>query len=202
MDLDRTAVHTWLTELLTSLGETPTSLARRAGVAQSTLTRFLNNEDSSMLSTRSIAKIAHATGDKGPPGFRTEPQPRNSGLAEPEAVPFKGLDALEKPLKRALAGLLEGRNATDVWVLRTTALIHAGYLPGDFVIVDLNATPKAGDVVCAQVYQWALGTAETVFRIYEPPYLVAPSADPQLRRPLVVDNDRVVIKGVVTHLLR
>lgn len=75
-------------------------------------------------------------------------------------------------------------------------------MPGDVVVVDLAATPTRGDVVCAQVYRWHEGKAETVFRIFEPPYLVAASAAPALRMPLVVDNDRVMIKGVVTHSLR
>jgi hypothetical protein len=35
-----------------------------------------------------------------------------------------------------------------------------------------------------------------------PPYLLATSLDPSLREPLVVDDERVVIKGVVTDLVR
>jgi hypothetical protein len=40
-------------------------------------------------------------------------------------------------------------------------------------------------------------------RIYEPPVLVAASFDEQLRRPIMVDNVRVKIEGVVLpHRLR
>jgi len=46
--------------------------------------------------------------------------------------------------------------------------------------------------------------AEMVMRIYEPPILAAASFDEQvLRRPLMVDDARVTIKGVVLpHRLR
>jgi hypothetical protein len=57
-------------------------------------------------------------------------------------------------------------------------------------------------VVCAQVYQWPSGTAQTVFRIFEPPYLVAATDDPTERRPLLIDNNQVTVKGVVTQSLR
>src|SRR5947209_1043302 len=63
--------------------------------------------------------------------------------------------------------------------------------------------PEAGGAVGAQVYDWRRAAAETVMRLYEPPYLVAASLDEGLRRPLVVDNEQVIIKGVVLpHRLR
>jgi len=208
MDITRDALHAWLTQTIERSGETATALARRAGVAQTTLTRFLNREDSSMLGLRTITKLVHATGS-APPGLSitpTAPQavPRAIGLGEggPEAEPIDATNDLDEPVERAVRALIAGRDAADAWRLHTSALENAGYLPGDLVIVDLNAHAEAGDVVCAQVYRWQAGTAETIFRIYEPPYLVAACRDPALRRPLVVDNDQVVIKGIVTHLLR
>jgi len=42
-----------------------------------------------------------------------------------------------------------------------------------------------------------------VMRLYEPPYLAAASLDEGLRRPFVVDNEQIIIKGVVLpHRLR
>jgi transcriptional regulator with XRE-family HTH domain len=83
------------------------------------------------------------------------------------------------------------------------ALEGLGYLPGDIVIVDLDRKPAPGDVVCAQVYDLGRSEPETVMRIYEPPVLVAASFDEQLRRPLMVDDARVKIEGVVLpHRLR
>lgn len=68
-------------------------------------------------------------------------------------------------------------------------------------MVDLNARPEVGDVVCAQVYDRA-GKGETVFRVFEDPFLVAATLDTKLIRPLLIDNDRVVIRGVVVASFR
>jgi hypothetical protein len=199
-------LRTWLSDVLARTGETPSGLARRAGLATTTLTRFLNDPDANMLGMRSVAKIAHVAGIQpaGVPRLAASNGPAR-GMAEDEAAPYVA-EAVGDPTTRAIEALIAGRNATDPWVLRTRALEAAGYLPGDIVIVDLNRPPQARDIVCAQDYRWNEGKAETVFRIYEPPYLVAACHDlelqEKLRRPLVVDNDRVIIKGVVTDLLR
>ncbi|MGL4396635.1 MAG: hypothetical protein ACRCS9_08865 [Hyphomicrobium sp.] len=204
MDLDRPKLRAWLTAVLESTGETPTALARKAGLAQSTLTRFLNSDDSPNLSLRSVAKIAHAAG-MDPPGIAASiapraTQPGRGNFSSPDAAPYQ-IDETDT-FDLAIKTLLSTRRAADAWTLSSTALVTAGYLPGDILLVDLNATPKAGDVVCAQAYRWNEGRAETVFRIFEPPYLVSTSADPAVRKPLLVDNDRVIIKGVVVGMLR
>ena len=103
----------------------------------------------------------------------------------------------------AIKALIGGRKAVDSCTIRTRALECIGYVPGDIVIVELGRPPAPGDVVCAQVYDWGRSEPETVLRIYEPPVLVSATLDEQLRRPLVVDNVRVIIKGVVLrHRLR
>ena len=94
------------------------------------------------------------------------------------------------------------RNGVDPWVLRSNALLSIGYLPGDVMLVDLNERPRAHDVVCAQVYDWVRSRAQTVFRLYEPPYLLASTTDQAVLRPLVVDDNVVVVKGVVTASIR
>jgi hypothetical protein len=76
-------------------------------------------------------------------------------------------------------------------------------MPGDTVLVDLSTPPKAGEPCCAQVYDWRGGKAETVMRLFEPPYLVAATFDANLRKPLLVDSERVVVKGLIMpHRLR
>lgn len=203
MDLTRSGLRAWLREVLARTGDTPTSLARKAGIAQSTLTRFLNEEeDGPMLTLRTVSKIAHVVG-MAPEGFVTPPVDIvPSGLREGEAVPLDSLSSLDAHVQESLDALTRGRNAADVWRLTTSALAQIGYLPGDFIVVDLGIVAEAGDVVCAQHYAWPTASAETIFRIYEPPYLVAAGNDPALRRPLVVDGERVIIKGVVTELMR
>ena len=194
-DASRQQMRGWLREILVRTGETPTALARRAGLAQSTLTRFLNSDDAPMLGLRSVAKIA-AAADMEPPLLGT---PVVSAIparhvAEADATPFEG-EMPDERLRAILSLVIGGRKAAVPWLIRNTVLKFAGYLPGDIAIVDLGETARESSIVCAQVYQWEQGRARTVFRIYEPPYLVAATDAPQARRPLVVDNNQVIIKA-------
>ena len=182
-------------------GKAATRIAKELGIAPSTLTRLLKEESSSAtLHARTLRKLQEYSGisffagdPSAPPTFR--------GLAE-DAVPFDAKSA-DPAVSAAIKALIGGRKAADPWTIRTRALERLGYLPGDIVIVDLGRRPEAGDAVCAQVYDWRRAAAETVMRLYEPPYLVAASLDEGLRRPLVVDNEQVIIKGVVLpHRLR
>ncbi len=201
----RDEITHWLHDVLTKTGDTPSALARRAGLATTTLTRFLNEPGSPMLTLRSIAKLAHAAGVQpiGLPEAQSS-KLRGAGMAESEAEPYQ--PTTDKGIDRAVEALVAGRNAADPWRLKTNALDALGYRAGDIVIVDLNRKSLPGDIVCAQVYQWSAGKAETVFRVLEPPYLIAAPLDPEmaerLRKPLLVDADRVIIKGVVTETLR
>jgi len=180
----------------------PTRIAKELGIAASTLTRLLKASDSSTatLHARTLTKLHEYSGI--PPIFGGDPSvPVPRGFAE-DAVPFDAKTA-DPAVSAAIKALIGGRKAADPWTIRTRALERIGFLPGDIVIVDLGRRPEAGDAVCAQVYDWRRAAAETVMRLYEPPYLVAASLDEGLRRPLVVDNEQVIIKGVVLpHRLR
>jgi transcriptional regulator with XRE-family HTH domain len=183
------------------MGKAPTRIAKELGIAPSTLTRLLKSETpTATLHARTLRKLQDYSGI--PPLFGTDasaPAPR--GFAE-DAVPFDAKSA-DPAVSAAIKALIGWRKAADPWTIRTRALERIGYLPGDIVIVDLGRRPEAGDAVCAQVYDWRRAAAETVMRLYEPPYLVAASLDEGLRRPLVVDNEQVIIKGVVLpHRLR
>jgi transcriptional regulator with XRE-family HTH domain len=197
MEPSRDEIRRWIRDILSQSGETPTALARKAGIASTTLTRFLNEQDKTVLSFRSIAKIAHAA---GVPPIGLNPA-TSAGFVE-DAVPYDASEAGVKSYTAAIEALIGERQAASPWIMQSYALEGAGYMPSDVLIVDLNRKPEAGDAVCAQVYQWSQGKAETLFRIFEPPYLVAASHNPSIRKPLLVDNDRVIIKGVVTEMLR
>lgn len=160
MEPTRDDIKAWLHSLLAKTGDTPSSLARKAGLATTTLTRFLNDPAAPMLKLRSIAKIAHVSGVP-PIGVPNTSPP--AGFAEAEAEPLRPADDI---IARVVEVLIRGRNAADPWRLTTRALTGAGYLPGDILIVDLNQAPKPGDIVCAQAYRWVEGKAETVFRIF------------------------------------
>ncbi len=201
----RQATREWLMFVRQKTGKSYTYIAREAGIATSTLTRHVNDPDyPHTLSTQTIAKIASKFGVSPPNAFDVTAEPNSghgSGFSESEAVPYepkgRGSD-----IRAAVDALIANRRGCDPWELRTRALELAGYLPGDIVIVDLNETPRTGDVVCAQVYDWERGGAETIWRIYEEPYLVAASGERLHRRPLLVDRRNVVVKGVVRGLFR
>lgn len=193
----RDAQRAYIETVAKRTGLSYSEIGRRSHLSHSTITRFMNAEGrSGTLSTLTISQIADATGVPA-----TALAAGAEGVSEGEAEPYVAFGA-DSRFEQAVKVLTAGRNGADAWLLRTSALEDAGYQPGDVVIVDLNATPTQGDAVCAQVYDWDKMRAETVFRIYEEPYLVAASRDARLRKPMVVDGKAVVIKGVVTDLIR
>lgn len=194
----------WVRAVMAHLGNiSANDLARRAGFAPSTLQRPLNDPDwPHALSSATMAKIAMLAGLKpleypaktGAPGF-----------GEPEGVPFEfdtSADAIASNVDRAVRELVRGRNGRDAWVAQSHALELSGILPGDILIVDMNLQPRPKDIVCAQVYQWSHMKADTIFRIYEPPYLLTNSVRYGSQRPLLVNDEDVVIRGVVDGMIR
>lgn len=172
-------------------------LSRRTGVNASTFAKFKNDpENKAQLEPATITLIEEATGLKA---FETAPPLRPRGLDDVESSRYDAepLSIFDGTVKH----MIEGRNYLDPWVLRSRGLEAAGYIPGDVMIVDLTAKPEQGDVVCAQVYD-RNGQAETVFRIYEDPFLVTATLKVSLVKPLLVDNDRVVVRGVVVASFR
>ncbi len=183
----------WLQAMLDFRMWNVTRMAREAGVSQSTLAKFLNDpENIAQLSTNTVEKLATAGGIRP---YETTPTMHPRGLSDREAERFEGFN--DNPAFSKLIGALAAGNSVVPWVLNTRALEVFGYLPGDVLMVDLNATPRDGDVVCAQLYD-RNGEAETVFRILEHPFLVAATLDRATIKPLLVNNDTVVVRGVVT----
>jgi len=204
-DLATARLHReWLRGLPARTGKSLTKIAEDTGLARSTLTRPLKEGDqgTSTLHASTIEKVVQATGVAPPAGSVARPQPAFSEEASPYNFGNPG-----DPLRATLKAMIGDRNGIDPWTLKTRALELAGYLPGDIVLVDLNASPRPGDAVCAQVYDWSSMKAETVMRVFEraPPVevLVARSMDPAFAAPIVVDGERVVVKGVLLpHRLR
>lgn len=92
--------------------------------------------------------------------------------------------------------------STQPWKRKSCALETAGFLPGDILVVNVNVRPKQGDVACAQLYDYRHSRAQTIFRLWEPPFLVAASFDPALRKAHFVDSENVSLVGVVIASLR
>ena len=165
---------------------TATEVARRAGLSSSTLTRPVREGAySSTISTHTIDKVAEVTGCPPPEGFGRARAHMPRGFSEPDAVPYKAPENVEYTVG-------SGR---DWWLIKSRSLDLEGYLPGDRVLVDLGERPLAGDIVVAQVVS-DRGEPETVFRKFEPPFLLTRSTLSDAGKPVLVDYERVSIMGV------
>ena len=212
MSIDsRETQKAWLRGILERTGLTPTHLARHARLNNTTLTRFLNSpHHKNALSTSTVAAIQEAVKNltKNPSFYETKLTPINSsaqlarlGLSESDAEPYVPSSHDVSEVDAAVQAAIAGRSGVDPWLLRSRTLEGAGYLPGDILIISLNESPRPGDAVCVQVYDWSRMKAETVMRIYEPPFLMSAEQGVS-RKPLLLDEERVVVRGVVLASIR
>lgn len=98
-----------------------------------------------------------------------------------------------------IAQAFGARPGMDIWEVHSAAMSLQGIMPGDFMLVDVEAPEraKAGDIVVAKVYDKPRGEASTILRRFEPPVLVAASADAEDQRVYVVDGINVILQGKV-----
>lgn len=169
--------------------------ARIAGVSKQTIGR---NENPSpdyrfVMSAKNLQKIARSSG-LSPPRELLSPAPNvmASGFAEPDVTPWEG----ESPKE-----LKPAHPDQSIWVVESRSLEQFGYMPGDLILLDRRVPARPGRAVCAQVI--GADGAETVFRVYDPPFLISLPIDPSVRaKPLMVDGERVDIVGTVIRSLR
>jgi len=198
-----TSHREWLKAVLDEIGITPTELARRAGINPSTLTRYLNTpRDGHELAAKTMRAVEGVVGRRfGQATAASTPVGRP--LIQPEdAVPYRPDADFADDLSAAIAALCRNRNSATAWTLRSDDLFGIGLRPGDVLIVDFAEQAATGDVVFAQVYDFAGSSPRTIFRLYDRPYLLSASSSPDVRKPLVVDDERISIKGVVVASLR
>lgn len=86
MGTDREKVRAWVQAAADFAQMDLTGLARRAGLAPSTLTRFVNAESKFMLSTRTLAKVSRASGFPMPTDVGAAPGATLSDADRIEAV--------------------------------------------------------------------------------------------------------------------
>lgn len=191
---DREAIQAWIRELERRFNTGPQEIAQRAGIAPSTLYRWIDPDGKTLPGFNNLRKIAAAWGVELP-GERTQ----SDGFAEGDAQPWQGDNSPEGTnLAREPLRANQSR-----WIVRSRALELAGVMPGDICTLDQLEEARAGDIVVAQVYNFERGTAETKIRIFEPPYLVTHTMDRAASdRPLYADRERTVIMGPVTRLVR
>lgn len=195
----------WFKQQQKRVGVTAEDIAKQRGMSRVNVSHILTGRQAMSLEwAKAFSEVLHVplatvlekagvtdtpTAQALMPGFADSdaaPWVAGPGMAEGRAVPT---------VAQALGGGVPG---VDVWQVRSRAMVLAGLLIGDFMIIDTHQAERArpGDVVVAQVYSRTGAT--TVLRRYEPPVLVAASTDPADWRVHVVDGVNVVIRGKVT----
>lgn len=210
----REAQRAWLEEIERQLEITPTEIARLADVAAATVTRLRYKENyNGTLSAAIVDRIAQGTGIAAPEAARPKRYQRpllgdqpvasdlpRAGLSDQEAELYTA--PMGDPMARLVTAAVDGRAHVVPWTLRTRSLEDEDVVPGDILIVDLNARPEAGDIICAQLYDFERpGATKTVFRLYHPPFLVGAGKEEGARVPQLID-DKVGLKGVVELVIR
>jgi hypothetical protein len=204
MDFTDDEVRDWIRSVLERTQDTATGLARKAGLDPSTLTRFMREDGKATLTRKSIAKISQAVGET--------PYSRRIGLtpaASPEVFdggPERIADQIDDApihVREAITALLRDRKNAKAFRMQARTIFGQGFL-GEAIAIVVKQEPQRGDIVCANLLGWKDISTTTIFRVFEPPYLVAlPNSfySPDDRRPLLVDGERVILNGVVTETL-
>ncbi len=183
-------IRAWLIFVMKHTGLKQTPLAKEAGLAPSTLSRALDPENPTALERRSILRIVETFG---------VPEPGKefvmTGFAEDELT---RLD--EQPPEFAGVPLTPNQYVARA---ASRAVDLAGIVPGDELLFDMAAQPRADDVVAAQVYAIGAAEASTVLRIFDPPFIVTRTSDFRAHAtPVLVDGQRARIAAVMLKALR
>ncbi len=189
----------WIRAVAAHLNLTLTDLAKSAGVGQPTITRYVNDRTGKVgISQRTLDAISKFS------GIPPHKMPTARTPSDPDAVPYTEEHAAEGT--GWLAKIVMKANTEEPWrkpwLMTSRALDFAGIQPGDILFVDSRLTPKSGDTVLAEVFRVQASGAEHVVRLFEPPFLLTRSSMPASLKPLIVDADTVVIRGVVDFVLR
>jgi hypothetical protein len=182
----------WLRGVLDRKRLFPATLATKAKLHPSTLTRFLNGHNVTHdLSRRTITAIEKATGILW--GEDTVREPLSDA-----AIYQPGNDELSLPVCAAVKHLIANQPSLECWVLSSSVIELNGYLPGDILIVDQKASPVDGDAVAVRRRGNSGGLN---VRIYLKPYLVAAAIDPTAWKPMLLD-DHTEVTGVIVSMFR
>ena len=196
-----------LKQLLEDKGVTQTELAKLLGRDKSVITHLLQGKR--QLKLEEAIQIADFLGV--PLAQLTEGEDAAalvSGMGEPHCIPFQGEPSAQNRqsaqiIRREGGFFLEihGSLPANAYALevRDTALELAGFLPGDIVISSLDVACKPGDIVVVQHYRQ--GSAETLLRRFQPPFLTAHSTDTGFA-PLPAEGEQIRVVSPVLQLIR
>lgn len=189
----------WIKAVAAHLDLTLTDLAKGAGVGQPTITRYVNDKTGKVgISQRTLDAVSRFS---GVPPHQMPPRGTTAG---PDAVPYTEEHTHNRPpwLADVMLAAQTGQAWRKPWSMVSHALDLAGVQAGDILVVDSRVAPTRGDTVLAQVFQGRDAGIVFVVRVFEPPFLLTRSSTPTFIKPLIVDGDGVVIRGVVDLVLR
>jgi hypothetical protein len=195
----RAVQRVWIEKLASWTGLDPSIIATRAGLSGTTLTRPLNDEGyRGVLRPETIHRLVKEYKVPSPDEFA-----RGALFPGEEAEPFDPR-TVPADVARAVKALAAEHPGVEPWRLKGDVLIAVGYLPGDILLVDTTAVARAQDVVCAQApnTDGSGPPLVTIWRVYDPPWLIGASPDRTAHKPLPVDGERVVVKGVICQMIR
>lgn len=173
-------------------------LAKAAGVYQNTIRAI---EIGLTKETKKIDQIARALGTTVEELLQDDRNP-NSGadvLDEGRLIDIR--EIANDNVANVLRAAIHNKRA-EIWQLSTDLLDGAGYLRGDYVVVDLKADPQPGNIVHAVKHRGDRQVA--LFRALFPPslMLVTQRTWPSHVHVEVVDDQQVIVRGVVTVKIR
>lgn len=190
----------WFRQQQRRVGVTAEDIARHMGRTRSNVSHILTGKQRMSLdwarAFADVLKVPLATViEKAGIADPSTAQQLTPGFAEGDAAPWTPRPA--DPGLGIARALGADRPGIDLWTVSGRAMALGGLLPGDRLLVDTHAAERVapGDTVIAQVY--GRDGATTVLRRFEPPVLVAASADPADQRVHVVDGNNVLIRGKV-----
>lgn len=200
MSNSQRATKDWIAAVAAYLNMSPSALAKNSGNAASTVTRYLNDAtDTVGISQRTLDRIAQYSGI---PVLRLPGEATGAGYQEPDAIPIENSEKATGWIVNAVDAARAGRNNVTAFEMRGWALDLSGILPGDILVFDLQARARPDDVVLVEAMDFATGKAETLVRLYKPPFVLAHSAKLGMQKPMTVDEDRVSIRGVMIAAIR
>jgi hypothetical protein len=177
----REPLRQWLRSIARTKSTTLSAIAKSAGVAQSSVTRFVNDPAYEFeLSARTIRKIEEQ--------FHVQ-APRSQTFSDNQAQAF---EARETPF---------AARSFELVMAADDALNLAGVRRGDLCEVDAAAPPHAGDLVAVELRP-GLRSRETIVRVWDPPYLMAHASNYDLNRPILFEPGRARILGIVRKVTR
>ncbi len=173
-------IRDWIDDIIRSEpGLSYAALAKRAKLAESTLTRFMSKgKEANEPRERTLLAIEKVS---------DVPMPATLRLSTPEPANTDDLKASYDLPK---------------FVIEDSALDLAGYLEGDRVDIDANIQPRPGDIVAVRAADDHRRTNYVSVRIFDDTFLTSHSSKRDDYPTMLAHKKHVTILGVVTRTVR